>query len=429
MSSTPAAPNDPIPISLPERLLHLSHEVTPAMGPLVSLLQNLAKAAPSAIRNKHKLYSIILRASEICDHLLAMGTGPEPIGLESLDEYCNIMDSLEEHLLRTAGFLDVEQGPLSPGLCSYWSETRAGLAAIMDGLYKSPFTFDRSSLEDELAKNTLFDDCYWFSFLLHEGIEKELDLRFSSPEAVAAVKENLGYLEREVKHGHLSETVRGSAINIASRLYENMAAFSAKEEGDAASSVPQPEPSFISASQDALIKELFDAFSKLNLESFPETKGPQMFAETKFSIAEPPPPPTIPNDPRPTPSVKENPHPAPRIWPTTSSPGAGSSPTDGGTQNLTHPAPDKQYRMLLNTIEQAGYATFEFKAERTGPAHSPTWVAVITVTSVSPVLSGYIHIGTAYEGRASSRASAKEAACQQMLNLFASFGVHPTFKR
>ncbi|KAG8919636.1 hypothetical protein FRC01_001190 [Tulasnella sp. 417] len=282
MSSTPAASNDPIPISLPEKLSHLSHDVTPGMEPLVSLLQNLAKAAPSAIRNKHKLYSIILRAGEICNHLLAIGAGPEAVGLESLDEYCNLIDLLEEHLLRTAGLLVAEQGLLSPEICSSWSETRAGLVEIMDGLHKSPFTFDRSNLEDELAKNILFDDCYWFSFLLHEGIEKEFGLRFSPPEAVAAVKESLGYLEREIKHGRINETVRGSAINIASNLYENMAAL------EATPSDPQAEPAFIPASQDALIKELFDAFSTLNLESFPETKGLQKLVEPELIIAKPP---------------------------------------------------------------------------------------------------------------------------------------------
>lgn len=83
-------------MSLPEEITHLDHEITPAMEPLVSLLRSLAKNAPSAMRNKHKLYSIIIRAREICNHLLAIGSGPEPVTLETLDEYYNSIDSLEE---------------------------------------------------------------------------------------------------------------------------------------------------------------------------------------------------------------------------------------------------------------------------------------------------------------------------------------------
>ncbi|KAG8923540.1 hypothetical protein FRC01_012638 [Tulasnella sp. 417] len=91
--------------------------------------------------------------------------------------------------------------------------------------------------------------------------------------------------------------------------------------------------------------------------------------------------------------------------------------------------PSKQYRMLLNTIEQAGHATFEVKAQPIPPADKPTWVAVVKVIGVSPALSGYINIGMAYKGEASSKSLANDAACQQMLNLFAYYGVYPTLKR
>ncbi|KAG8923178.1 hypothetical protein FRC01_013114 [Tulasnella sp. 417] len=73
--------------------------------------------------------------------------------------------------------------------------------------------------------------------------------------------------------------------------------------------------------------------------------------------------------------------------------------------------PSEQYRMLLNTIELAGYATFDVKAEQTPPTNRPTWVATVRVTGVAPVLSGSIYIGTFYNGRASSRSAANDAAC------------------
>lgn len=82
-------------MSLFEEITRLDQEITPAMEPVVSLLQNLANVAAAAIRNKHKLYSIILRAREICNHLVDIGIGPQSVGLETLDEYYNSIDSLE----------------------------------------------------------------------------------------------------------------------------------------------------------------------------------------------------------------------------------------------------------------------------------------------------------------------------------------------
>lgn len=82
-------------MSLPEEITRLDYEITPATEPLVSLLKKMAQVAPAAIRNKHKLYSIILRAREICNHILAIGMSPESVGLETLDDYYNSMDALE----------------------------------------------------------------------------------------------------------------------------------------------------------------------------------------------------------------------------------------------------------------------------------------------------------------------------------------------
>ncbi|KAG8975234.1 hypothetical protein FRC05_006177 [Tulasnella sp. 425] len=93
------------------------------------------------------------------------------------------------------------------------------------------------------------------------------------------------------------------------------------------------------------------------------------------------------------------------------------------------PNPSEQYRMLLNTIEQAGYATFDVKAEAAPPANKPTWVAVVTVTGVAPVLSRSIYVGTYCQGFGSTKSLATDAASEQMLRLFATYGVYPTKKR
>ncbi|KIO15664.1 hypothetical protein M407DRAFT_125277 [Tulasnella calospora MUT 4182] len=87
--------------------------------------------------------------------------------------------------------------------------------------------------------------------------------------------------------------------------------------------------------------------------------------------------------------------------------------------------PAQQYRMLLNNIEQAGHARFEFKFECSGPAQQLQWLAVITVLGVSPPLSASVPVGTTRQAVGSSKSAAKDAACQQMLALFASLGVQP----
>ncbi|KIO33372.1 hypothetical protein M407DRAFT_17920 [Tulasnella calospora MUT 4182] len=90
----------------------------------------------------------------------------------------------------------------------------------------------------------------------------------------------------------------------------------------------------------------------------------------------------------------------------------------------------EQYRMFLNTIQQAGHATFDVKlAESMLPGNKPAWAAVVTVTGVSPALSRYIYIGTAFQALAPSKGEARDAACLQMLNLFASYGILPGQKR
>ncbi|KIO21620.1 hypothetical protein M407DRAFT_245430 [Tulasnella calospora MUT 4182] len=88
--------------------------------------------------------------------------------------------------------------------------------------------------------------------------------------------------------------------------------------------------------------------------------------------------------------------------------------------------PTQQYRMLLNTLEQAGHARFEIKTESSGSAQNPQWRAVITVLGVSTPLSALVPVGTARQAVGGSKSAARDAACEQMLALFATYGVQPT---
>lgn len=92
---TPAPSQDPIAVSLPQDLTRLDHEITPAAEPLVLLLQSLGRGAPTVTRNKHKIYAIVSRARDICNDILAVGVRAEVSGLETLDEYYNLIDALE----------------------------------------------------------------------------------------------------------------------------------------------------------------------------------------------------------------------------------------------------------------------------------------------------------------------------------------------
>ncbi|KAG8923541.1 hypothetical protein FRC01_012639 [Tulasnella sp. 417] len=87
--------------------------------------------------------------------------------------------------------------------------------------------------------------------------------------------------------------------------------------------------------------------------------------------------------------------------------------------------PCNQYRMQLNTIEQAGHAKFDIKNEETGPKEEAIWISVVTVRSVKPSLSKSIKIGTSYRGTGPTKSDAKDAASKEMLDLFAAFDIFP----
>ncbi|KIO23359.1 hypothetical protein M407DRAFT_110082 [Tulasnella calospora MUT 4182] len=261
----------PTPISLPEELTRLDHDVTPATGPLILLLQALGREAPKTTRHKHKVYAIIVRARDVCNHILAIGTGPEFNGLDDLDEYYNMIDALEGVLLRLAQLLPAEQVTFGPEMCASWSENQNTLITILDKLHRPPFNFDLPSSEQEYAKNTAFDACYWLSLLLHEGIEQELGRRYSGtalPPDVASVQEALHYLENEIKRSYSDDATRELVIDIATRLYESLAVPAPKEDKDTAFPIRFVRPpTQIQGTEDSLVTQLSETFSSLDLES------------------------------------------------------------------------------------------------------------------------------------------------------------------
>ncbi|KAG8940731.1 hypothetical protein FRC04_005055 [Tulasnella sp. 424] len=270
ISPAPATPQNPIPISLPEEIIRLYHEVTPAAEPLVLLLQSLGRGAPMVTRNKHKIYAILARARDICNHILAIGASIEFSGLENLEEYYNLIEALEGVLLNVAKLLPTEQISFGPEMCVSWSEGRETLCEMLNELHKPPFCLGLSNPEQELANNVVFDDYYWLS-LLHEGIEQELDGQYSDtamPPAVASVREGLWYLENEIKCRYQDDATRELVINIATRLYEALSISASQNESDPASTIRSGEPrSPIVANQDSLLEVFANAFSVLDFDS------------------------------------------------------------------------------------------------------------------------------------------------------------------
>lgn len=97
-----ASIEDPSTVSLSGGLIHLERESTPATEQLVTLLKETGKIAVTISRHKHKVYSILFRAQDICNYILSLGERPEdqqPTDaqglLRVLDVYSDIIEALE----------------------------------------------------------------------------------------------------------------------------------------------------------------------------------------------------------------------------------------------------------------------------------------------------------------------------------------------
>lgn len=96
--------DEPSTVSLSRELIHLERESTPATEQLVTLLKETGKLTVTISRHKHKVYSTILRAQDICNYILSLGERPEDQQpsdadglLRVLDEYSDIIEALERY--------------------------------------------------------------------------------------------------------------------------------------------------------------------------------------------------------------------------------------------------------------------------------------------------------------------------------------------
>ncbi|KAG8938026.1 hypothetical protein FRC00_001929, partial [Tulasnella sp. 408] len=87
---------------LSEQLTAIPHDPVPATKKLIDLLQALGKAAPKAVRHKHKIYSILRVSRDICNHVMEIGSPHEhqsDSNIEAIltwtEDYFALLDAIE----------------------------------------------------------------------------------------------------------------------------------------------------------------------------------------------------------------------------------------------------------------------------------------------------------------------------------------------
>ncbi|KIO21632.1 hypothetical protein M407DRAFT_28770 [Tulasnella calospora MUT 4182] len=227
--------------NLSEELTAIARAPAPVTEELVDLLQALGKAAPKAVRNKHKIYSILRVSRDICNRLTEIENPPEhqsDSNIKTLitraEDYCALLDGLEETLLQLAAILPFEVTAFGADLYSSWSSSRFRLTGILNDLCRPPFSTISSHAQD-MADDLLFDDCSWLSRLLYSGIHPEIATQFLDvppTHPVFAVANGLEYLENQVKCGVPNEPTRGLIIDIATLLAQTLASTSPDDDDD-----------------------------------------------------------------------------------------------------------------------------------------------------------------------------------------------------
>ncbi|KIO21625.1 hypothetical protein M407DRAFT_28766 [Tulasnella calospora MUT 4182] len=259
---------------LSEELTAIAHAPTPATEELVDLLQALGKAAPKAVRNKHKISSILRLSRDICTRIMEIGDPHEcqsDSNIQTLliwiEGYCSLLGALEETLLQLTAILPFEVTTFGADLYSSWPSSRSKLAGILNELCRPPFSTISSHAQD-IADDLFFDDCSWLSHLLYTGIHPAIDTQFLAvPQThpVFAVANGLEYLENQVKCGVLDEPTRELIIDIATLLAQTLASTSPDDDDDKSL---QETPSLpTEADRDWLVQALADSFSILHLDS------------------------------------------------------------------------------------------------------------------------------------------------------------------
>ncbi|KIO16853.1 hypothetical protein M407DRAFT_33493 [Tulasnella calospora MUT 4182] len=395
---TQASKDEPSTISLSKDLIHLEREPTPATEQVVVLLREIGKVAITVRCHKHKVYSIVLRARDICNYILRLGECPEnqqPTDAKSLlgvlDEYSNIIEALERELKKFSEILLKEKAADGPEARLTWSQSRAAISDIQVVLNQAPFNAISLNPSQDTAKDSFFDDCSWISLLLHDDVEPAIARQFPNPEnvheGVMRVKEVLNHIENEIKQGNHEEAFRQLVIDILTRLSETMSlinAASLSHEGnplapwrddrhwlfDSLSDKTYSSSScsaidLHSALQSTDIQELGQKWSKIS-GALDLRRGGRMFKDEVSGSAQLEPPEFLAApEPEKTASsiVAEAPSRNTRgaPFPMLDSPlfirRSREIQVDSHSSN-----PRVQYCMQLNLIEQAGHAKFDLKA-------------------------------------------------------------------
>ncbi|KIO17733.1 hypothetical protein M407DRAFT_32594 [Tulasnella calospora MUT 4182] len=124
-----------------------------------------------------------------------------------------------------------------------------------------------SSKIQDIADDSLFDDCSWLSRLLSSGIRPEVSIQFPDvPKTHPAlvVANGLHYLEVQMKCRVLDEPTRELTIEVATLLALSLLATSQEEDDN----ILENQASLpAQADRDWLINALSDSFSALDLDS------------------------------------------------------------------------------------------------------------------------------------------------------------------
>lgn len=158
----------PEEISLLEELFPSDHKATPASKPLFALLQGLGRVAVRTTRNKHKIYTILLRSRDIYNHILAAennfgdlnGKHNDPeVMLGTMEQCYELTDALERYvfcsifalkcvsradskiriLLEVATFLPAETQDVELETLRSWAQSQASFTTVWNVLSGEPF--------------------------------------------------------------------------------------------------------------------------------------------------------------------------------------------------------------------------------------------------------------------------------------------------
>lgn len=87
---------------LTKQLATINYVPALATEELIDLLRALEKVAPQAVRNKHKIYSILRVARDTCSYIVEIGNPPNRTDaevrhlLDRMERYCVMLGNLEE---------------------------------------------------------------------------------------------------------------------------------------------------------------------------------------------------------------------------------------------------------------------------------------------------------------------------------------------